>query len=465
MACIHICGVIAALEALYVTRSSQGAIAWGLSLITLPYLTLPFYLVFGRRYFRGYSELQKEFRAAHRAEVEMLEKHLQKHNAPAPPLEQEVERVVEEVAQLQFTDRNAVRLLIDGEATFSALFESIDSAREVVLLQFYIVRADEIGSALKQRLLDACRRGVRVYFLFDEVGSQWLSSAYLDQLRRGGVRIEPFATRQGVTNFFQLNFRNHRKVVVVDGRTAFVGGHNVGDEYLGKTKRYGPWRDTHIRVEGPSVLQIQAAFFADWLWATKEALALNWNNLALGGNQHVLALASGPVDERDRCLLFFLEAIRVARRRLWIASPYFVPDDSIIKALQLAALRGVDVRIMLPANPDQYLVWLASFSYVPEICSYGVKCYRYKSGFLHQKVMLLDDSLAAVGTANLDNRSFNLNFEITMIVADETFAAQVADMFERDFGACVEERLSDFWQLPIHYRVGAKIARLFGPVL
>src|SRR5207244_2541871 len=205
------------------------------------------------------------------------------------------------------------------------------------------------------------------------------------------------------------NFRNHRKIVVVDGRDAYVGGLNVGDEYLGRSARFGAWRDTHVAISGPAVKAVQISFVDAWHWSTGEVPQLDWSvEPKKCGGKAVLVMPSGPVDRLDTCTLFFVHAIQSARRRLWIASPYFVPDAAILVALQLAVLRGVDVRIMLPSKPDHRLPWLASFSYLKDTLPWGVKMYRYQDGFLHQKVLLIDDDLASVGTANLDMRSLRL---------------------------------------------------------
>jgi cardiolipin synthase len=282
------------------------------------------------------------------------------------------------------------------------------------------------------------------------------------------VHVAPFNTRQGWRNRFQVNFRNHRKNVVVDGEIAFIGGHNVGDEYLSRSKRFGHWRDTHTSVRGPAVQALQLSFIIDWYWATREVPrdALNWQPTpAPDGNQSILILPTGPADAEDNCLMMFLEAISAARKRFWIASPYFVPDPALFEAMKLAARRGIDVRVLLPNVPDHYFVYLAGFDFVPEACRAGVKIHRYTDGFMHQKVFLVDEDVAAVGTANLDTRSIRLNFEVTMLSIDREFASQVAQMLQRDVA---NSRLSDVHDPNRHgylFRVAIRIARLLSPVL
>jgi cardiolipin synthase len=235
---------------------------------------------------------------------------------------------------------------------------------------------------------------------------------------------------------------------------------------MGRSKTFGPWRDTHAQLEGPSVHAVQLSFLEDWYWATHEVPELNWIPVAAAdGEQDVLVLPTGPADSLESCGLFFIQMISMATNRLWIASPYFVPDIHVIAALQLAALRGVDVRIMLPERPDLLLVYLASFSYLQELEDVGVKIYRYQPGFLHQKTLVVDNRWAAVGTANLDNRSFRLNFEITVLVEDRGFAAEAAKMFEDDFAECRIAEADDLEKRSLWFKIGVRIARLMSPIL
>jgi cardiolipin synthase len=372
---------------------------------------------------------------------------------------------LERIAGSDLLSGNKLELLINGTRTFEALFRAIDHATRYILVEFFIIKDDEIGRALQERLIQKAREGISVYLLFDEVGSSKLSATYLKPLEDAGVKVSPFHTRQGIRNFFQVNFRNHRKIVVVDGLIGFVGGHNVGDEYVGRSKKFSAWRDTHMSIEGPAVLPLQATFFADWAWSTGTVPNAQLPEPAPVGASEVLVVATGPADPNDRCTLFFLEAITRAQKRVWIASPYFVPDESIVRALQLAAMRGVDVRILLPEKVDHLLVWLASFSYAPEVTEMGVKVYRYTEGFLHQKVLLVDDSLSSVGTANLDNRSLRLNFEVTAVVHERAFAQQIASMLEADFARSRDESALTFTELSLPMQLGSKAARLFSPIL
>jgi len=462
----EVLGILSAMHAVMNVRTPQGSIAWAVSLVIMPVVSVPAYWVFGRDRFRGYV-------LARRADDERLDELWQRTRQRVAPLVAATDwqnaaiRGTESLARLPFTGGNHVELLVDGEATFRSLFAGIDAARDYVLVQFYIVRADDIGNDLKSRLIDAANRGVSVYFLYDEIGSLGLETSYMEELRRSGVAILPFHSRKGSGNRFQLNFRNHRKTVVVDGREAWVVGHNVGDEYLGRDPAFGHWRDTHVRLTGPAALGAQIAFAEDWRWAADETLRdLNWEPDAMpGGSAQALIIASGPADGVDTAALMYTQAINAAARRIWIASPYFVPDDAIVQSLQLAALRGVDVRILIPEKSDSLLVSLAAYSFFDEVSSAGVNFYRYQDGFLHGKVMLIDDNVATVGTANFDNRSFRLNFEITAVVVDQEFARSVEAMFEDDFEDSRRMQPGDYDDRNYLFRVVTRLARLASPIL
>ena len=449
----------------YDCRTSQGAIAWALLLSLFPYLTLPAYGLFGRGKFQGYVKARR----AGDSQIDHIARALEKKMRLFRNRDEEVDPkyvALEELAEMPFTSHNDAKLLVNGDAAFAAIFAGIEKATSYVIVQFYIIRDDAIGRDLKEILVRKAREGVRVYVLYDEIGSYYLPKAYRRELAEAGVVDLPFRTSKGIRNRFQVNFRNHRKIVIVDGEAAYVGGLNVGDEYMGRDPTFGPWRDTHVEVRGPLVEAIQFTFLEDWFWATGNVPELDWTpRPAAQGNVSALCLASDPSDLMETCGLFFMHAINSARHRLWIASPYFVPDGALINALQLAALRGVDVRIMLPAKPDHKMVYLAAFSFIAETELSGVKFYRYQPGFMHHKVILVDDELASVGTANFDNRSIRLNFEITLVFADRGFAADVEKMLVRDFEKCRHTTSADFARRPFWFHFAVRLARLFAPVL
>nr|WP_163503256.1 cardiolipin synthase [Halomonas socia] len=459
---VHLLGILSAVLALMSSRTSQGAIAWIISLITFPYVALPAYWIFGRPRFYGYVSARGERDTVLRRVLARYREQIEPYLAD--PGIGEI-RAVEQLAMMPLTSGNRAELLIDGEATFASLFAGIDAAEEYLLVQFFIVRNDALGLQFKDHLERAVERGVRVYFLYDEIGSRKLGDGYLNDLHDAGVAVSAFNSSRGVRHRFQLNFRNHRKVLVVDGREGWLGGFNVGVEYLGQHRKHGPWRDTHLKLIGPSVLGLQEAFWEDWHWATGEVLSLTWMpHSTCDECQNVVIVPSGPADRQETASLLVQQAIHSAHERLWVTSPYFVPDQGVQDALRLAAMRGVDVRVMIPERPDHLLVFLSAFSFLPDMLRAGVKVYRYQPGFLHQKVMLIDDHSATVGTINLDNRSFRLNFEITAFVPDRRFAAEVRLMLEKDFADCRRISYDELRNRALWRKLVSRAAYLLSPI-
>jgi cardiolipin synthase len=465
---VEVLGLASATHALFRVRTPQGTVAWVVGLVAFPWLALPLYWFFGSRRFEAHSQAMQAKLYRHREQLDVICAGIEPFRVAREEVVPAEAAALSAIARQPFLDGNRLSLLIDGDATFGAILEAVAEARRCVYVQFYIMRPDGLGQRLLEALAAKAAAGVEVCFLIDSFGGASISPRIIRTYGERGVRIIPFSASSRWRDRWRLNFRNHRKNVIVDGRIGFVGGHNVGDEYLGLDPRYGRWRDTHVRVEGPSALQLQMAFVADWYFTTGELLDAPWEPDASMGSDRLaraLVLTSGPSDHHERCTHFFMHAIAMARRRIWIASPYFVPDEGILQALQLAAIRGVEVRILLPMKPDQWLVWLASFTLLKELDHSQIHVHRYGAGFLHHKVLVVDDALAAVGTKNFDNRSFRLNFEITLAVTDLRFAAEVAGMFEQDLRDSTEVGPRAYDQLPFPLKVGAKAARLLAPIL
>lgn len=466
VALAHTAGALTSIEAIMETRTSQGAIAWALSLNLFPYGAVPAYWIFGHSELEGYVVARRSSAAEFQYVSDKLRSSLTEGELRSE-IDKPMGKMLEKLAGLSFTRGNEAELLIDGEATFNSIFEAIDAAQSYVLVQFYIVKDDELGKKLKDKLIAKAKAGVKVYFLYDEIGSLTLGSGYVRELRDAGAQVQSFSTSRRDGRKFQLNFRNHRKIVVVDGKTGFTGGFNVGNEYVSQHATLGTWRDTHLRIRGPGATMLQVPFGEDWYWATGTVLnELAWEPAACesGADVSALCLPTGPADKMESCALFFLSAINSAERRIWIASPYFVPDEQIISALQLAALRGVDVRLLIPEQPDNKLVYYSAYSYLRDVQGTDIKIYRYNQGFMHQKVVLMDDDFSSVGSANFDNRSFRLNFEITMAIKSRDFAGKVAAMLEKDFERSRLMTQEDLDQKPFHFRLASRVSRLLAPI-
>ncbi|RKR06160.1 cardiolipin synthase [Kushneria sinocarnis] len=460
---LHLLGALSGLMALMSSRTSQGAVAWIISLVTFPYLAIPAFWIFGRPRFYGYVSAREERDSKLRRALIPYRRRVDPW-ATVPEQAAARVRAVERLAMMPMTRGNQARLLIDGQATFESIFAGLDDACDYVLIQFFIVRDDRLGREFKRRMMRCAERGVRVFFLFDEIGSRKLPDQYLDELREAGVEVHHFGSSRGWRHRFQVNFRNHRKIVVVDGQEGWIGGLNVADEYRGGNKRYGEWRDTHLKLLGPSVLGLQEAFWEDWYWASGDILSLQWRPEPVAADQHVVIVPSGPADRQETASLLMQHVIHGAQQRIWITSPYFVPDQGVQDALKLAALRGVDVRVVIPERPDHLLVFLSAFSFLGDMIRAGVHIYRYQPGFLHQKVFLADDHTAAVGTVNLDNRSFRLNFEVTAYVADQGFAGEVEAMLLADLERCRQVTLEEITHRPLWHKLAARAAYLAAPV-
>jgi len=456
-------GILHVLHALMHVRTSQGTIAWVISLLTVPFLAIPMYWLLGRtRFSKNVGGRRENDSNLNKLSAAMHER-LGRYEVDIPD-DDAFERAARVLGGLPFTRGNALELLIDGEKTFERIFEAIQAAESYLCVNFFIVKNDKLGTRFQEALIARAKAGVKVYFLFDEIGSHKLPRRYLKAMRDAGIECHSFGINRFWWSRFQLNFRNHRKIVISDGNAAFIGGLNVGDEYLGRDQKFGEWRDTHLKIRGPAVQAIQMVFLEDWFWACDQVPTLHWETAPEAADQIAAVIPTGPADPADSWQLIVAEAANSSRKKLWIASPYFVPDEGVLTALQAAAIRGVDVRILIPERADQILVWLSAFSYYEQSIPYGVKLFCYHKGFLHEKVMLIDERLAAVGTANLDNRSFRLNFEITAFSTDPAFVTDVEKMLVTDFSYAREASLSDFTNKPFLFRAACRAARLLAPI-
>lgn len=462
MAAIYLLAFVCAVREIYNSRTSQGSIAWLLSLALLPFPTAFLYMIFGWKFFDDYAtDRIKNGRADRPLRAKDLALIDRETDAKWP--------VQVQVSELPFLKGNDVELLIDGAATFESIFAGIDAAEHYLLVQFYIVRDDRLGQQLAERLIAKAKAGVEVRLLYDDIGSTGMPKRFRTQMREAGVKVAGFNQRHKFLRIYgptRINYRNHRKIVVADGKHAWVGGHNVGVEYLGENAKFGRWRDTHVRVSGPAALGCALLFREDWEWATGERLPTTPpKEIETPGDQSVLVMGSGPADKLEECAIAYVDLIGRARKRLWIVSPYFVPDTDIRTALFAARLRGVDVRIMLPDNPDHALVWLASIAHADAMVQHDIAVYRYTDGFLHQKVVLMDGEIATVGSVNFDNRSFAINFEITLWFTDDKTINAVEAMLAEDFKACRQVSLAEVSTRPVPLYFLTQAARLLSPVL
>jgi len=464
---IYIAALLSMPLAVKRSRTPQGATAWCVALISFPFLALPLFLVFGRSKFYGYVESHRAAAAHVAAKLKELHHAIRDVASALPDEWAPFGRIVEDVNQMPFAKGNRVELLVDGDATYESMLATIGAARSYILLQSYILRDDGIGSRIINALKQKSREGVSVFVLYDKVGSMDLGKDFTRQCEAHGIIARAFVTSRRGTRW-QINFRNHRKILVVDGHSAHVGGLNIGDDYLGLYPKIGRWRDTHMKVVGPAAIHAQVAFAKDWFWAAGEIPRLNWTIPEVAGDAVVAITHTGPADATGYATLTHLEAFNRARTRIWIATPYFVPDEPVERSLELAARRGVEVRCLLPARNDNLMIQMASLTYVERLQKAGVVFYRFpgkSKGFLHQKCFLIDDHLAAVGSTNLDNRSFHINFETQAFVWDRAFTDLLHESFCKDFQHAEKISVDYFARKNYWRKLAAKFLNLAAPIL
>lgn len=453
---------------LVLRKEPAATIAWILVLVFIPGLGAVLFLLFGRSRVR-WSARRK------RAADEALSGHLIGFRAAEPsvaPLalaghDLGLFRVSSVLSRGETSPGNRVDVLLGGAATYAAIGEAIDAAEHHVHAEYYLIRPDKSGQWFFDKLKAAARRGVQVRLLCDGWGCFALPRAWIRNLLDHGVRVTFFFPLSSMLAQ-PVSLRNHRKIVVVDGTVGFTGGINIGDEYLGQLASVGAWRDTHIRVHGPAVAELQSVFLRDWFFSSKEivrdpAFFPPWTELP--GEAIMAVLTSGPDTDSEAIHRVFFGAIAGARERVFINTGYFVPDRSILVALQMAALQGIEVRIMLPSRSNHAVTFHAGRSFYDDLIEAGVHIHEYIPGMIHAKTMVVDGRTALVGSANMDLRSFRLNFEVHALIKDEVTANALEQNFLADLKQSREVTLADWRERPMHMRVAEGAARLVSPLL
>ena len=367
------------------------------------------------------------------------------------------------------TQDNAVKLFDDGNDKFEALIADILAAKEHIHIQYYIFKLDNLGTRILNALIKKVQQGVKVRILYDEMGSRGVKKRHFKKLTDIGGEVEVFFPSILPLINPRLNFRNHRKLVIIDGRVGYIGGFNVGDEYLGLKKKFGYWRDTHLRLEGSAVHPLQTRFLLDWNQAsTKHCIHYSdsyFPAIPTKGDTAIQIVSSGPDTEFPGIKNSYIKMIMNAKKYVYIQSPYFIPDDTFLDAVTIAALSGIDVRIMIPNKPDHLFVYWATYNYAGLLLEAGAKVYHYDKGFIHAKMIVVDDEISTVGTANIDMRSFSLNFEVNAFMYDREISHQLAEIFEKDMLDCTELTLATYNDRSIVVKFKESISRLVSPIL
>lgn len=442
-------------------------VAWIMAVVTLPYFGALLYVVFGiNRVERRVTQRQAAARRINRLVPQLAGQHLVSQDRFSPA-QRQLLRVAERVSGAKATLGNRVQLYAETSDAFAAIEATLRAARESIHLEYYIWQPDRIGTRLRDILIERARAGVKVRFLYDTLGSMRLTKRFLAEMQAAGITVAPFLPGRSLRERWSINLRNHRKIILVDGAIGFTGGMNVGDEYLGRDPHFGYWRDTHLRVTGPAVLQLQEVFVTDWYSATGEELdpVEHFPSPDEIGKVTAQVIAGGPDQEESAFHALMFAAIAGAEREVTLATSYFVPTPALCMALQSAALRGVRTRVLVSGPVTYWTTYHACRSYYDELLQSGVDIYEYRKGQQHAKTLTVDGEWSLVGSPNFDARSVFLNFEVAAAFFDAGIAEQLTHHFEEDLAGAVRIEPTEWGQRSTWERLKENTSRMFAPVL
>ena len=468
--------VLAAAVVFFERRSPSSTWAWIFVLFFVPVIGFFVYLIFGRNTGR-----QKAFGPKAEKDRQTLFNYVKNHDELSLEVEKQLfsndgiklERTYRHMLDFAtlninsgswLTYNNKMTRYIDGNDKFEALIEDIKNAEKFIHMEYYIFRPDNLGKRIVYELAKKASQGVEVRLMYDFMGNILNPKQFFKPIREAGGSVVAFTP----PFFIRLNYRNHRKIAVIDGKVGYVGGFNIGDEYLGKVKRFGNWRDTHARFEGDIVDQLQIRFMMDWNFCSEDKFCVNdfyYPEKHVKNRLPAQIVCSGPDTQWRNVKNSYFKMINEAEKNIYIETPYFAPDDGILEALKVAALSGIDVRIIIPANPDHFFVYWASMSYLGELLEAGVKCYQYQNGFIHSKTVFVDGIVATIGTANMDIRSFGLNFEVNSFIFDEDTTKFLENDFLNDLNQCDEITYDWYQKRGKLFKFREAVSRLISPML
>ena len=453
-------------------RSSKSIISWTLVLFILPYIGLILFLMLGRKV------NTKDIFIMKKSELTLFDKHIKKLNNNSNDKfkisnHSDMIKAIESMEYSPYRDNVETKVFFDGKELFNDILESLKKAQKSINIEFYIFKNDDIGSKILDILKEKAKAGVEVRLLYDSVGSRTTNRKKLQSVIDAGVKVgEFFPSLLRLINI-NMNFRNHRKIIVIDNKICYVGGFNVGDEYLCKDPKFGYWRDTHIKFIGDSVRDLDLRFWADWKYATKEDIDLihlmDYKNeqapskMANYSKCGMQIISSGPnPDNFYEIKLSYLEMIQKAKKYIY----YLILDDSLTDSLKLASISGVDVRIMIPGKGDHPFVYWANLKYAGDLLNFGVKIYHYdKNAFLHSKTLVIDDEVCSIGTANMDTRSFELNFEVIAMLYSDEIAKIQRKQFEKDMLISKELTREEYLKRGTSVKIKESFSKLFSALL
>lgn len=452
---LHIIGIGLTVYAAFQARTPQGLMAWGLALIFFPYLGIPLFLLFGKRKLDDYDEIDEKV-LKERLKIENMVAEFKVHKFETP-----IERFLVN-SGADYIEGNTISLLVNADETYEAMLEEIAKAKNFVFVQTFIFRSDDAGKRFADALMKKVQEGVKVYLLYENLGYS-MAKKVKKKMLDAGICMGEFTPAR--FNKLQFNFRNHRKLVVVDGDVCFHGGVNIGNEYLGLNPKIGKWRDTNVMIKGPAVNLSCLHFIKDWTYSQKQSIKVDFKKIEREGETNVFILNSAPMGDRSEVLLQHLELINNATSRLWISNPYLVPPQSIVDALMVAAIRGVDVRILVPEKSDNKFVSLTAELYIDRLVRNGVKVFKYTDGMLHNKILLADECMALVGSVNFDYRSMYINFENGIATCDEKFLKNLELMLREDFVKSYPVEVNFLRDVGFFKKLAARCLNVASPVL
>lgn len=458
----------------FLERRDAGATwAWLLVLFFIPVVGFVLYLIFGQNLSRKKIFEWKDKKKIGIMEITDIQISMLR-NGDFPFHDNKTEQYKDMIYMLLVNDSavltqdNSVDVFTDGNEKFRSLMADIRAAKDHVHLVYYIMRNDKLGNELLSLLADKARQGVEVRVLYDAMGSRRLPRKFFRPLIDAGGKVSAFFPAVIPHLNLQVNYRNHRKLAIIDGAVGYIGGFNIGDEYLGLNKKFGYWRDTHLRIFGKAVFAIQTRFILDWNQASSNKVMYEdrlFPEIKSVGDTDVQIVSSGPDSEWEQIKYGYLKLINSAKDYILIQTPYFIPDSSVLDALKIAVLSGVDVRLMIPNKPDHAFVYWATYSNVGEMLKTGAKVFIYENGFIHAKTMIADGKIASVGTANIDVRSFRLNFEVNAFLYDQELVQELADIFAKDVSLSRELTYEQYLERPKIIRFKESVSRLLSPIL
>lgn len=443
-------------------RNPQRTITWVLVLLFLPILGLILYLIFGENHRREWSVMRRMTKGLEGKSLPYF--NLQADEADDDSY-RKLKRLLKNISYSPILDGNHIDIYSSGEEKFNQLFKDIEDAKYHVHLLYYTFLSDEVGNKLKDLLIRKVKENVEVYIIYDDVGCIKAKSRFFREMKKAGIKVDCFLPIRFPYFARRVNYRNHRKIAVIDGCIGYIGGINIADQYI-KGLKWGVWRDLSIRIQGKGVHALQVIFLLDWFYSHKETLRSDsyFPELKEFGNNSMQVVTSSPMYTYENLTEGFFQAINSAQHSIYIQTPYFIPSEQIVRVMETAALTGIEVNLMIPKRSDNFLVGAASFSYIRSLLEKGVKVWLYTAGFLHSKLIVIDDSLTIVGSANMDTRSFELNFEASAFVYDPDTAQKAKAIFLRDMEDAIQLEYDEWTKRSRLRHYFESLMRLMSPV-